>query len=89
MHLYRCWHIVDSASKFLPSDFFQMDEYMNMSCLFALAAFAQNQQLDIHLQQQNRPLSLAGEFSKGLHISGHYIFFKFIGFFKKFGGMVE
>lgn len=52
-----------------------MDEYMNMSCLFALAAFAQNQQLDIHLQQQNRPLSSAGEFSKGLHISGHYVFF--------------
>lgn len=37
------------GSKFLPSDFFQMDEYMNISRLFALAAFPQNQQLDIHL----------------------------------------
>ena len=37
------------GSTFLPSDFFQMDEYMNISCLFALAAFPQNQQLDIHL----------------------------------------
>lgn len=52
-----CW------SKFLPSDFFQMDEYMNISCLFALAAFAQNQQLNIHLHHQNRPLSSAWEFS--------------------------
>lgn len=67
--------ISEFGSKFMPSDFFQMDEYMNISCFLALAAFAQNQQLGIHLHHQNRPRSSACEFSRGLCMSGHYNFF--------------
>lgn len=68
--------ICEFGSKFLPSDFFQMDEYMKISCLLALAAFAQNQQLGIYLHHQNGPLSSACEFSRGLGMSGCYIFLK-------------
>lgn len=78
-HLHRSWQHSRSClvgRKFLPSDFFQMNEYMNISYLFALAAFSQIQQFNIPLNHQNRFLSSFYEFSRGLCMSGHRTFFK-------------